>query len=263
MVDLYQDRISILCKILHGLLSNPTKHNMIEYQMIQRLRLIDKEGIFIVELYLTLLKCEDIQTLHMNSKGVQFYGPFSENQIEIPKEQYKKSLPIVQNELANVIISGIVNPLINNLYNINNQSLVIKMIDQLIYLSMNEKFDEYDLFFRQIIQTIFSSRRYLIALTASQIIQSYAFSIGPSTYPNIISFKTIGKKENQKEQCKFILDGQEYFCDYLNETEKESSVIIEISKPNDRPIRFFLNPLHPPNKYQDIMINSEPSRNYK
>ena len=244
-IDLHQVFLSDLSTILDSLISNPTKQLRVEVMLIQRLRSIDKEGIFLTELHNTYAKCDDIRALNKNSEGLQNVSQ------DLSDEQFQ------QIQLGLVIIDGIIKPLNENLYNLNNQDLAINMINEIIRIIMNKPFSHNEELCGLLIQAIYyHSRHYLIVSTAPHIIQKYIFSKGLSGHPKIISFQTIGDGENQREQCIFSVNRRKYICEYRKNTGRHSyGADIQISSiSGENLFRFNLSTpsFHPANKYLNL-----------
>ncbi|MBQ3876233.1 MAG: hypothetical protein II796_01720 [Oscillospiraceae bacterium] len=198
-------------------LSDPSKQDRIEIKIIKRLWAIDPDGILGAVFNNVLLKCEEIRTPHKDpSSGlvhkVNVHGMKTQN---IPVNEFKDSHPTVQSALGREI-SAVAWQLLENLYKSENQTMALNIIRELNVMQTEEEFGSYNILFKRINQIFFHSRRLLTVTIAPEIIKQYVLdSIGPTKHPTNFSFKTDGEEGQQKQQCKFTVDEDEYICEFL------------------------------------------------
>ena len=238
--------------IVDSILKDPTKKDRVEVQLAKRFRSLDKEGIFLTELHDSLLKCEGIQIVKSRGRKMSKAFPKQMRKLGIQEDQF------LQISLATLIIEGILDPLINNLYNLNNQTLAIKMIDEIVYMAKDKHLiRKYDTFLGFLIQHIYyNSMRYFMVSTAPQAIQQFVFTLGLSKKPEILSYQTLEEGEIKHEQCQFALDEQEFTCEYVRKTvNKRYNAIVQISSISGEILSRFnltLPKNHPANEYAEI-----------
>ena len=112
-------------------------------------------------------------------------------------------------------------------------------------MSLEKEFQKYGTIFELINQNFFHSRSLLAVSMAPQIIEKYVFPLKRRSSPEIISFQSIGEKKKKKEICTFILDGNQYICEFSKKPQgKFFGSIVQIRASDGRNSRTYYLKAH-------------------
>ena len=215
MLSNYNQQIR-MAKIAQEIISWLFDKTKIEIKIVDRLHQLDTEQIFLPVFHEALRKCNTIRTPLEGIDGKEYYEAADH---KIPSDKFNDSNFHVQSGLGAIIGTTIGSALIQNLYNLNNQAISLRLIQELNAMSMEEEFHDYGRLFELINQNFFHSRSLLAVSMAPQIIEQYAFHIKRISSPKIISFQSSGEKLDKKEICTFLIDGRQYTCEFLKKKE--------------------------------------------
>ena len=213
-----QTRMEQIDQELQQLLSDKDKQGHVEIKIIKRLHKLDTNKAFYYDFHSVLESCKITRTPNKEEGQIYQYTTLHHN-YQITKEKFSDTKSIVQYALARDFVQ-LVTALIENLYNLSNQTEALMMIQELNKMSLEQDFYEnYPILFEHINQTFYQSKRLLAVTLAPQIIDQYVLTLGSPSHPTILSFQSIGEKEDKKEQCKFSVDEQEFICEFSNKAE--------------------------------------------
>ena len=236
-------RMAEITEEFNSWLSDKAKNDWIEIKIVQRLHQLDTNKIFLTAFHLTLQECNNIRTLRLNTNGNLVYQVVTNALIEIPVDKFTDSRYEVQTALGSIIGKLITPPLIQNLYNLSNQATSLRLIEELNTMSI--QFRNYGRLFELINQNFFHSRSLLAVSMAPQIIEKYVLTLGSTKPFKIISFQSSGEKLDKKEICTFIIDENQYICEFLKKKDgKFFGSIVQIRASDGSQLRTYYLKAH-------------------
>ena len=170
---------------LQQLLSDEDKQGHVEIKIIKRLHKLDTNKTFYSDFHSVLESCKITRTPNKEEGQIYQYTT-SHHNYKITKEKFRDTQSIVQYALARDFIQ-LVTTLIDNLYNLSNQTEALMMIQELNKMSLEQDFYmNYPILFKHINQTFYQSKRLLVVTLAPQIIDQYVLTLGSPSHPTIL-----------------------------------------------------------------------------
>ena len=199
---------------LQKVLSDPNKQKQVEIKIIGRLFKHDTNNAFHSDFHSVLENCKKTRT--PNKEDGQIHEITTSHHIyTLSKDKFCDTHLVVQKALAHDFLPLVI-ALRKNLYNKNNQTEVLRMIQELFEMSLEQDFYEnYSVLFEYITQAFYKSRRLLMVALSPQIIDQYILTLGSTSHPTNLSFQSV----EDKEHCRFSVDEHEFICEFSYKTE--------------------------------------------